>query len=660
MSKIIDLLVLPSEVSEFEAKYLARMNRIGLAFFAAHVPVLAIIAFFNDTGPMLAIGLATAVMLGPTLAYRAFSNPRAMSLAYGFTSMLMGGLLVHFGQGPVQIETHFYFFALLAMLVLFGNPMAIVVAAVTVAVHHFLLWLVLPRSVFNYDAALWVVAVHAGFVVLESVAACFIARSFFDNVIGFEKIVGLRTRELDDRNAELRRVLDNVEQGLLVLDRRAVVAAEKSAMVERWLGPIAADASFVDVLRSVDDAAAAWFEVGWAEVVEGTMPLELTLAQLPSKAMAGGRHLALAYIPITVTDDAFAKLLVVVSDVSAEVERARLEAEQRELLTLFNRLVDDRRGVIEFLEEVTELVATVTDDPQPAMEVLRRKLHTIKGNAAIFGAGSIVDICHALETSLADGEQALRDGLRRALADRWATLHESLGPLLGHASAEVIEVERRGYEAVLTALRGRRPHGEIEREIEGWALAPAAVRLERIAAQARRIAQRLGKGQLDVEIRHNDLRFPPDAWSGFWSAFVHAVRNAVDHGIESPEHRRALGKPELGRIILSTTRQGDMTVVAIEDDGRGLDLDALSAAARRAGLATTTADEIRDAMFVDGVSTKGAVSEFSGRGIGMGAVRAACEALGGTVVCRSEPNRFTRCEFHLPSPAGDTSGELAA
>src|SRR5690606_1148059 len=90
--------------------------------------------------------------------------------------------------------------------------------AVTVAVHHLLLWMFLPASVFNYDAPWWVVAVHAAFVVLESVATIYIARSFFDSVIGLEKVVQERTTALEDRNRAMRLVLDNVEEGLLTID----------------------------------------------------------------------------------------------------------------------------------------------------------------------------------------------------------------------------------------------------------------------------------------------------------------------------------------------------------------------------------------------------------------------------------------------------------
>src|SRR5712692_6767744 len=67
-------------------------------------------------------------------------------------ALMMGVLLVRLGQGPVQIEMHFYFFALLAMLCMFANPLVNLAAAVTVALHHLIVWLIVPRSVFNYEA----------------------------------------------------------------------------------------------------------------------------------------------------------------------------------------------------------------------------------------------------------------------------------------------------------------------------------------------------------------------------------------------------------------------------------------------------------------------------------------------------------------------------
>ena len=133
MRRLIDYLILPAEITKFERDYLAKLNRIALLSFWAHLPVLPIIALLSGTSAARAL-LYTAVMLvGPTAAHRTLKNPRSLSIVSGFTAMCMGGLLVHFGQGRMQIEMHFYFFVLIALLAVFANPLAIITAAVTCA-----------------------------------------------------------------------------------------------------------------------------------------------------------------------------------------------------------------------------------------------------------------------------------------------------------------------------------------------------------------------------------------------------------------------------------------------------------------------------------------------------------------------------------------------
>ena len=180
MQAILPYLRLPAEMTDFESYYVRGMNRIALVAFACHLPLFVAVAWFNGTGPLLAAILTGAVLVVPLLAQQVLDNPRHVSMVHGFTAMLMGALLVHFGQGPVQIEMHFYFFSVLAVLAMFANPAVILTAAATVTVHHLTFWWFLPASVFNYDASFWVVGVHASFVVVESVAACFISRSFFE------------------------------------------------------------------------------------------------------------------------------------------------------------------------------------------------------------------------------------------------------------------------------------------------------------------------------------------------------------------------------------------------------------------------------------------------------------------------------------------------
>ncbi len=184
---------------------------------------------------------------------------------------------------------------------------------------------------------------------------------------------------------------------------------------------------------------------------------------------------------------------------------------------------------------------------------------------------------------------------------------------------------------------------------------PTRVRLERIAEQARRIARRLTKGEIDVAIEDHDLRLDPKRWASFWSAFIHAVRNAADHGLEAPDERTQAGKSERGHMSLRTVARGDDLIIEIEDDGRGIDWAALGEKARGLGLPADGDAEIREALFSDGVSTAAQVTEISGRGIGMGAVRAAARALGGDVTVHSEAGRGTRVAITFPL-GGDRRG----
>ena len=92
---------LPRRMSEFEQRHTRRMNRLGVLFLWCNVPVFVIVAGFNGTGPWLAVALSALVLAGPTAALPLFPNPRITSMILGFAAMCMGGLLVHFGQGPL-------------------------------------------------------------------------------------------------------------------------------------------------------------------------------------------------------------------------------------------------------------------------------------------------------------------------------------------------------------------------------------------------------------------------------------------------------------------------------------------------------------------------------------------------------------------------------
>ncbi len=142
----------------------------------------------------------------------------------------------------------------------------------------------------------------------------------------------------------------------------------------------------------------------------------------------------------------------------------------------------------------------------------------------------------------------------------------------------------------------------------------------------------------------------------FFSAdpLVHLVRNAVDHGIESPEDRVAAGKPRAGTVVLAAQQEGDHILLSIDDDGKGMDADVLRQIAVDKGLmdaeAAARLDDIEayNLIFAPGFSTKKEISDVSGRGVGMDVVKTRIGQLNGTVEIDSTKGKGSRLSIRVP------------
>lgn len=659
IQSIKNYLFLPKTVSEFEDGYLARMNHVAMVFFLLHVPLFFLVGFFNGTGALMAMTLTSLTIAGPYFAMRTLESRRAVSVVMGITAMLMGGLLVHFGQGPVQIEMHFYFFVLIALLAVFANPLVVVAAAVTAAAHHAILWLILPTSIFNYDAPFWVVAVHATFVVLESVAACFIARSFFDNVIGLEKKVAERTEQVRKQSQDMRRVLDSVKQGFFTIDETAVISEERSAAVEDLFGAIEPGETFTNVLQRYDKKLAGWFEMGLADVFEDIMPIELTLDQLPSRIVADKRTLSIQYNAVN-QGETLTGIAVVVSDITAEVEREVLEEDSREMMAMIDGVAKDRSGFLEFFQEASEIMRQLKDDSREDTVLVKRRVHTLKGNSSIFGLTRVARACHVIEDHIAETNEMPADAEWTRMFGCWARVRGNMRKLVAD-NAGTLTLSDQEYSELLQCILNHESTDSLATRVASWKLESTSSRLERISAQAKRLALELGKGNIHVKSRSNGCRIEATNWTNFWSSLVHVVRNAIDHGLESSEDRLMHGKSEVGTITLTTKLQGDEFLVVVSDDGAGIQWDKVQEMACKHGLPHQDHEDLVSALFYDGLSTASEVTNVSGRGVGMAALKEAVEDMDGRIEIESKVGSGTKFSFAFParSMAPETVALLA-
>ena len=184
-------------------------------------------------------------------------------------------------------------------------------------------------------------------------------------------------------------------------------------------------------------------------------------------------------------------------------------------------------------------------------------------------------------------------------------------------------------------------------------LMPFASIAERFPRVVRELAQKSGK-EVSLVIDGREIELDRGILEELTDPLTHILRNAVDHGLEIPDERLAAGKERIGRIRLSAWREKDHLVISVEDDGRGMDPDLLVAAAVGKGLISAEEGERlspREAFMLTclpGFSTARVVTDLSGRGVGMDAVRATIQSLGGGMAIESEKGQGSRILLRLP------------
>lgn len=335
-------------------------------------------------------------------------------------------------------------------------------------------------------------------------------------------------------------------------------------------------------------------------------------------------------------------------------------------------------------------------DPEAAEEIFRA-LHTVKGMAASLNFTATAELVHATETTLSD----VRRGGRRATS-QWLREFESsldaialsseaaivaaggmaaadpapragprivrvdldrLDALLGDLGALVLarqELERRAesdpFSPIARAawqMAGRLD--ALQSRILDVRLAPLSEVLERMPPVVRDLARQLGK-EVAIEVAGESLEVDRAILDQLADPLLHLLRNAVDHGLESPEARRAAGKRSAGKIAVTARQDGDAVVLEIADDGRGVDRELVAERARALGIlapgAVLSDDGLLAVLERPGFSTVDRVTEVSGRGVGLDVVVARMREVGAALTLTTVPGHGTVFSIRLPTRLG--------
>ena len=314
----------------------------------------------------------------------------------------------------------------------------------------------------------------------------------------------------------------------------------------------------------------------------------------------------------------------------------------------------------------TAINALICLDRQEAAAAVERAAATAQA------VPSAAPLLEAIERALADGRpEQPNDTARspshapRALRvdmNRIDALVKLTGELivLKNAVGHAAKLSQESTDPAVLAATLREQHALFDRLAKEMQAAVLRIRVlplrsvfRRFPKLVREIAGSVGK-TIRLVTEGEDTEADAAIVDALFEPLLHVLRNAIDHGIENPTRRAAAGKPSFGTVILRARRDADNVVIDIEDDGGGIDIARVRAVAAERTIASPetltgmTDGEAANLIFAAGFSTAAAVTDLSGRGVGMDSVKAAVERLGGRVTLETRPGIGTAVALILP------------
>jgi sensor domain CHASE-containing protein/signal transduction histidine kinase len=388
-------------------------------------------------------------------------------------------------------------------------------------------------------------------------------------------------------------------------------------------------------------------------------------------------------------------VLVIIEDCTAEkeLEQEVLTTQQENLQLkaiaedpdLFREFIAEARDILDSVRAISESL-TVRDTNVESLREIFRGVHTIKGVAGAFSLGRVTEIAGKLENSLAlllkkdvisagtiervhseisalgNELDSIRASTMRILGthlddEAGLSVRVALGEFKDHI--ETIRTMHRNLSTV--NAEAAKATDDIIRRLESMKMVPATKALGRATKIVPDLIRRLDKNAV-FAFEGQDTRIDFEIARELNTPLVHLFRNAFDHGIEFPEDRLLANKPEQGRVTLVVHKENSAIVLEVSDDGVGIDLDKIKAAAVSKRLidpdsaSKLTPAECYDFLFRPGFSTKNDITEFSGRGVGLDVVHDFVKnKLKGSIHIESRPGSGTRFILRVPlRPDGET------
>jgi two-component system, chemotaxis family, sensor kinase CheA len=498
-------------------------------------------------------------------------------------------------------------------------------------------------------------------------------------------------RKLALQEKSLRSLLNNAGQGFLSFGADLRVREEYSLECVKLFGAGLASRPFPELIAPADAEQMTFLRNLLSKLFQETEPAKrgLYVPLLIDEIQIDNRHIQLEYkmIPETEPGDGESCMVILTDVTEKRLLQSQMEQERNTLKMVVKVVVgynDYSELVREYKEFTGERVNALFSEEVPldaALFELFRQLHTFKGNFAQYGLTYAVDqlheaenivaeLCKASDTQSLEEVRSVLAGFRMGewLEPELEVLQSFLGDtffgqdnVLFIDKTKIVEIEKKMVATLSTA-----DCQVLLPELRKLRFKPFKELLRSYPEYTAGLAERLDKMIEPFEIEGDEVLCDSEKYADFARSLVHVFRNMADHGIECCNEREAQGKPELGRIRCEVRQEENTIRVTVSDDGRGISAELVKAKAIAKGLivdeaaAAMSEETLREFIFHEQLSTKEDITELSGRGIGLSAVKLETERLGGTVEVATEVGQGTSFTFRLPFEAVSEVPQLEA
>ena len=494
-----------------------------------------------------------------------------------------------------------------------------------------------------------------------------------------EKMVEKRTLELKETNHFINAMINSLEQGLLVFNREGDCLPIYTKACEEIYEKVPLGEKIWNLINQNDEKKG---EVEfWAKGIFKSMIPFIDFIKLGPQSFnsQSGKYIELEYFPLKDDNNNLEGIVTVATDKSEELMAKNAAIKEYKYSQMILKISRNKDHFIQFIQDCRFLINDLSDKFEKGkvhswdVDEIFRDVHSIKGGALMFSILRIEEASHKLENSLS----ILRKKSLEEIVMQIPQLTEELSKLkvvfeqtidecrivvgdsleTGERSVEILVQDLKDYSQKIGMcnefdenLKKEFESRFLNRSIECF--------FNNYDSMIKEIASKNGKMMNDLVFENGDIRVNPDIYFDLFNVLVHLYRNAVYHGIETVDERKALNKKQKGTIKTKFNvfhlKNGEKNLeIDIEDDGSGIDIDSLKKKLKNKDPDNTkidqeTDDEIVMHIFDMGVSTSQGVNKVAGRGVGMDAVKVEVEKLGGNIKVKTKKGSGTKMLIVIP------------